>query len=153
MVFDAPLLKQKFSKRLDLIEKEQGVTRFMVLLAVFKLLMHRYTDDEDILIGTPVANRQLSDVEPLIGLFVNTVVLRTTINESSSFVSVLQDVKQTCLDAFAHQDIPFETLVDVLQPNRDRSRSPLFQVMFIMQILFFAEICPVLIYCVGGGYD
>jgi amino acid adenylation domain-containing protein/non-ribosomal peptide synthase protein (TIGR01720 family) len=122
-----------FLAGLDLIEKEQGVTRFMVLLAVFKLLMHRYTDDEDILIGTPVANRQLSDVEPLIGLFVNTVVLRTTINESSSFVSVLQDVKQTCLDAFAHQDIPFETLVDVLQPNRDRSRSPLFQVMFVHQ--------------------
>lgn len=108
-------------------------TLFMVLLATFKVLLARYSDQEDLAVGTPIANRNRAEVEPLIGFFVNTLVLRTRLDRKQSFSSLLQSVKQTALDAFAHQDVPFEQVVDAVHPQRSLSHSPLFQIMFALQ--------------------
>ena len=115
------------------LAQREGVTFFMALTAVFQLLLGRYTGLEDICIGSPIANRNRAEIEPLIGLFVNTLVLRTDLSGNPTFQQLLKRIKQTTLDAYDNQDIPFEKLVDVLQPNRDMSHSPLFQVMFILQ--------------------
>ncbi|WP_213781876.1 condensation domain-containing protein, partial [Caballeronia sp. dw_276] len=93
----------------------------------------RYAGQEDICIGTPIANRQYGEVEPLIGFFVNTLVLRTQVDARQPFVQLLRQVKDTTLGAYAHQDVPFEQLVEVLQPARSLSHAPLFQVMLVLQ--------------------
>ena len=125
------------SKLLDglkvLGQKNDKATLFMVLLALFKTLLYRYTHQDDLLVGSPIANRNRSEIEGLIGFFVNTLVLRTSLSGNPSISELIGRVKQTCLGAYAHQDLPFESLVDSLQPERDRSRSPLFQVMFVLQ--------------------
>src|SRR5215471_12947517 len=113
--------------------RQEGATLFMVLIAAFKVLLHRYSGQKEILIGTPIANRNRREVEPLIGVFVNTLVLRTDLSNYPTFRELLAGVKQTALDAYANQDVPFEKLVEVLQPERDLSRSPLFQAMFVLQ--------------------
>src|SRR5439155_3828925 len=99
-------------------------------LAAFKALLCRYTGAYDIVVGTPVAGRTHPDIEPLIGFFVNTLVLRTDLGGDPAFTDLLGRVRRTTLSAFAHQDAPFEKLVEELVRHRDRSRHPLFQVMF-----------------------
>ena len=110
--------------------QQRGVTTFMTLLAVFNLLLNRYTGQDDLLVGSPIANRNHNETEGVIGLFLNNLVLRTHIDNDSSFTELLEQVRETVLDAYAHQDLPFEQLVRQLQPKRDLSRTPLFQVFF-----------------------
>src|SRR5262249_27834338 len=110
-----------------------GVTLFMTLLAAFDTLLYRYTGQTDIVVGTPVAGRNRSEVEGLIGLFVNMLALRTQLDGDPSFVALLQRVRAMTLAAYADQDVPFEKLVEELQLARDLSRNPLFQVMLVLQ--------------------
>ena len=112
---------------------QQQVTLFMILLTIFNTLLYSYSQQEDILIGSPIANRNRSEIEGLIGFFVNTLVLRTDLSSNPTFTELLQRVKKISLDAYAHQDLPFEKLVAELQPERYRDRSPLFQVWFVLQ--------------------
>ena len=105
----------------------------MILLAAFNTLLYRYSGQDDILVGLPIANRTRAELENLIGFFVNTLVLRTDLSGEPSFRELLSRVREMALAAYAHQDLPFETLVEVLQPERDASRTPLFQVMFVFE--------------------
>ena len=105
----------------------------MTLLAAFQVLLHHYSGQEDVCVGSPIANRNRAEVEGLIGFFVNTLVLRGRCAGNPRFRELLGQVRETCLDAYAHQDLPFEKLVEELQPERDLSRTPLFQVMFVFQ--------------------
>jgi amino acid adenylation domain-containing protein/non-ribosomal peptide synthase protein (TIGR01720 family) len=111
----------------------EGVTSFMALLAAFEVLLYRYSGQQHLLIGTPIANRQHVETEGLIGFFANTLVLRADLSADATFRELLQSTRETALGAFAHQDVPFEYLVDELQAQRDMSRNPLFQVMFVLQ--------------------
>jgi amino acid adenylation domain-containing protein len=120
-------------ERLQALARREAVTPFMLLLAVFKVLLQRWTQQSDLLVGTPIANRNRAEVEGLIGFFVNMLVLRTNLSGNPTFRELLQRVRATALDAFDHQDLPFEKLVEELQPMRDWSRPPLFQVMFVFQ--------------------
>jgi amino acid adenylation domain-containing protein len=121
------------TEQLLALSRQEGTTLFMTLLAAFNLLLYRYTSQQDILIGTPIANRNRAEIEGLIGFFVNTLVLRAQMKSDESFLSLLRQIRATTLDAYAHQDLPFERLVQELQPERDMSRSPLFQVMLVLQ--------------------
>src|SRR5262249_6137132 len=123
-------MSSELAASLGQLSREQGVTLFMLLLAVFKALLYRYCRQEDVVVGTPVANRSRAHLEELIGLFTNTLVLRTRMSGSSSFRELLNKVRGTCMDAYAHQDMPFGKLVEELNPQRDLSRQPLFQVVF-----------------------
>ncbi|WP_252724512.1 amino acid adenylation domain-containing protein, partial [Vibrio hepatarius] len=111
----------------------EGATLFMGLHALFAALLSRYSNETDIVVGSPVANREQPEVAPLIGFFVNTLVLRADLSEMSSFNTLLTQCRVTALDAYAHQQVPFEQLVEVLQPNRHLSHHPLFQVMLALQ--------------------
>ena len=111
----------------------EGGTLFMTLLAGFQTLLHRYTGADDILVGSPIAGRDWVEIEPLIGMFVNTLALRGDLSGNPSFRSFLGRTRLATLESYAHQDIPFERLVDELHPQRDLSRSPFFQVMFVSQ--------------------
>ncbi|WP_373564308.1 amino acid adenylation domain-containing protein [Myxococcus sp. CA039A] len=113
------------------LSRKEGVTLYMTLLAGFQALLSRYSGQSDVVAGTPISGRNWRQVEALVGFFVNTLVLRTQ-TQGASFRELLRRVRRACLGAFAHQDLPFEQLVDALQPSRDLSRSPLFQVMFVM---------------------
>ena len=117
---------------LRILSHQSGATLFMMLLSAFALLLSRYSDQEDIAIGSPIANRNRKEIEPLIGFFVNTIVLRIDLSGDPTFQQLLERVRQTALEAYAHQDLPFEKLVNELQPARDLSRNPLFQVMFAL---------------------
>ncbi|MFL5539303.1 MAG: non-ribosomal peptide synthetase, partial [Longimicrobiaceae bacterium] len=119
--------------RLREVARQDDATLFMVLLAAFQLLLARYTGQDDVLVGTPIANRTVAEVEELIGFFANTLVLRTRLDGDPTFRELLVRVRETVLGAHEHQDIPFEKLVEELAPERDLSRPPLFQVMFIFQ--------------------
>nr|AXN93624.1 PuwG [Symplocastrum muelleri NIVA-CYA 644] len=123
----------ELSEKLKTLSQKSGVTLFMTLLAAFATLLYRYSGQDDISIGTPIANRNRQEIEPLIGLFVNTLVLRTRLEENSNFSELLKQVQQLTLEAYEHQDVPFEQVVEALQPERNLSYSPLFQVMFILQ--------------------
>lgn len=123
----------EFTEQLKGLSQERGVTLFMTLFAAFSTLLYRYSGQEDIVVGTPIANRNRSEIEGLIGFFVNTLVLRTQFEGNPSFAELLARVRQTSLDAYAHQDVPFEQLVEALQPERSLSYSPIFQVMFALQ--------------------
>ncbi|MEA5602496.1 non-ribosomal peptide synthetase [Nostoc sp. UHCC 0252] len=127
------VLHQTLTKELKNLSRQQGVTLFMTLLAAFKTLLYRYTGQTDILVGSPIANRNRAETESLIGFFVNVLVLRTDLSGDLSFQELLARVKSTALEAYVHQDLPFEKLVEELQPNRDLSYNPLFQVMFVLQ--------------------
>jgi amino acid adenylation domain-containing protein len=113
--------------------RRHGATLFMTLLAAFELLLHRYTGQEDILVGTPVAGRVRPETEPLIGLFINTLVLRTDLSGDPTFSELLGRVRETALGAQAHQEVPFEMLVGELQPERSLALTPFFQVMFVLE--------------------
>jgi amino acid adenylation domain-containing protein len=126
-------LPESLSRDLKALSRREGVTLFMTLLAAFKTLLHRYTQQTDLVVGTPVHGRSQCETENLIGFFVNTLVLRTNVGEDPPFRELLQRVRQTALDGYAHQDVPFEKLVMELQPERSASYSPLFQVMFLHQ--------------------
>ncbi|MEV4135109.1 amino acid adenylation domain-containing protein [Dactylosporangium sp. NPDC049742] len=115
------------------LSQREGVTPFMTLLAAFQVLLHRYSRADDVVVGVPVANRGRPEIEHLIGYFVNMLALRTDLSGAPSFRDLLARVRQMCLAAFAHQQLPFERLVEVLQPRRDVSRTPIFQVSFIFQ--------------------
>jgi len=119
--------------KLRTLAREQGATLFMVLQAAFAVLLHRYSGQDDLCVGTPIAGRNHAELEGLIGFFVNTLVLRTRVNPSESFLSLLRQAKQTALGAYANQDLPFEKLVEDLNPRRSTSYSALFQTMFILQ--------------------
>ncbi|ACL75344.1 non-ribosomal peptide synthetase [Ruminiclostridium cellulolyticum] len=113
--------------------KREGVTLFMTLISAFYTLLYRYTYQEEIVVGTPIANRNYFETERLIGCFVNTLALRTELNGEDTFKELLLRVRNVCLGAYANQDMPFDKLVEVLHPQRDLSRQPIFQVMFILQ--------------------
>ncbi|HMK90598.1 MAG TPA: amino acid adenylation domain-containing protein, partial [Methylocystis sp.] len=119
--------------RLREASRRAGATLFMTLLAAFQLLLKRHSGQDDICVGTPVANRRRVELEPLIGFFVNTLVIRSDLSDDPTFAALLARVRRTALDAQAHQDLPFEKLVEELAPARDMSRSPLFQAMFVLQ--------------------
>ncbi len=121
------------TKGLRELSDRSGSTLFMTLLAAFKTLMHRYSGQSDISVGTVVANRGQSEIEALIGFFANTLVLRSNVKNNESFETLLSQIKQTCLEAYDHQQAPFEKVVDTVAKDRDMSRSPLFQVMFDLQ--------------------
>ena len=126
-------LPPDLSEKLQAFSRREGATLFMILLAAFQALLYRYTGQDDINIGSPIANRTRSEVEHLIGFFLNTLVLRTDLSGDPSFRELVKRVRETVLGAFAHQDLPFEMLVETLQPERALSHSPLFQVGFTLQ--------------------
>ncbi|MEG3973100.1 amino acid adenylation domain-containing protein [Microcoleus sp. herbarium8] len=126
-------LTAELTKALKALSQKEDATFFMTLLAAFKILLYRYTGIEDIAIGSPIANRNHTEIEQLIGCFVNTLVLRTDLSGSPTFRELLSRVRQVCVGAYAHCDVPFEKLVETLQPQRSLSYTPLFQVMFTLQ--------------------
>jgi amino acid adenylation domain-containing protein len=127
------LLSESLTKALKTLSQQEGVTLFMTLLTAFKVLLHRYSQQDDIVVGTPIANRNRAEIEGLIGFFVNTLVLRTNLAGNPSFRQLLRRVREVTLGAYAHQDLPFEQLVEELQPERHLNRNPLFDVMFALQ--------------------
>jgi amino acid adenylation domain-containing protein/non-ribosomal peptide synthase protein (TIGR01720 family) len=126
------LLPLELTQALELLSRQEGVTLFMTLLTAFDILLYRYTGQTDILVGSPTANRNRSEIEGLIGFFINTLVLRTDVSGNPSFQELLRKVQKVTAAAYAHQDLPFELLVEALQPVRDLSHTPLFQVMFVL---------------------
>jgi amino acid adenylation domain-containing protein len=127
------LLPNTVGEGLKALSRQQGVTLFMTLLAAFKILLHRYSSQDDLIVGTPIANRNRLEIEGLIGFFVNSLVVRTDLSGNPTFRELLQRVREVCLGAYAHQDLPFERLVDELHLERNLARNPLFQVMFVLQ--------------------
>ncbi|WP_438010576.1 amino acid adenylation domain-containing protein [Sorangium sp. So ce321] len=126
-------LPKALDDALSRLASAERVSRFMVLLAALNVLLHRYTNQEDIAIGTVVANRNRSELEDLVGCFINTLVLRADLAGDPSFRDLLQQCRRVALDAFDHQDLPFDKLVEHLRPERSLSHSPLFQVMMMLQ--------------------
>jgi len=126
-------LPQRDMESLRSLARREGATLFMTLLAAFKVLLFRYTSQRDLIVGAPIAGRNRAEIEPLIGLFVNTLALRTRLAANLNFKQALTRVREVALDAYAHQDVPFEKIVEALQPSRDLSRTPLFQVMFALE--------------------
>ncbi|MBW4635047.1 MAG: amino acid adenylation domain-containing protein [Iphinoe sp. HA4291-MV1] len=126
-------LNAELTQKLKALSRAQGATLYMTLLAVYQVLLSRYTGQKDILVGSPTAGRSRADLADLVGYFVNPVVLRADLSGNPNFEAFLGQVKQTVLNAFEHQDYPFALLVERLQPVRDPSRSPLFQTMFVLE--------------------
>jgi len=150
------VLSGSLSKALSELSQQENVTLFMTLLAAFKTLLYRYTGQVDILVGSPIDNRNRAEVEGLIGLFANTLVLRTKLAGNPTFREVLRQVKEVTLGAYAHQDLPFEKLVEELAPERHLSHTPLFQVMFLWQneprkSVAFSDLQPTLWDVESGG--
>jgi amino acid adenylation domain-containing protein len=127
------VVPRQLTDELRALGHREGATLFMTLLAAFKVVLARYSGQHDIAVGTPAANRNYVELEPIIGCFVNTLVLRTDLGDDPSFRQLLARVRETCLGAYAHPDMPFEKLVEELQPERILGRNPLFQVDFVLQ--------------------
>ncbi|MCP4662756.1 MAG: non-ribosomal peptide synthetase, partial [bacterium] len=127
------MLPAELTNALAALSRRQGVTLFMTLLATFQALLSRYSGQHDVVVGSPIAGRHRRELEPLIGFFVNTLVLRTDLSGDPDFRELLARVRRGALDAYAHQNLPFEQLVEELDPERDLSRNPIFQVMFMLQ--------------------
>jgi amino acid adenylation domain-containing protein len=125
-------IPKPLSEALKALSHREGTTLFMTLLAAFKVLLSRYTGATDIVVGTPIAGRTHSKSEELIGFFANTLVLRTDVSGDPIFRALLKRVKEIALEAYAHQELPFEKLVELLQPERDLSYNPLFQILFAL---------------------
>jgi amino acid adenylation domain-containing protein len=126
-------LSESLTAAINELSRREGVTQFMTLLAAFNVLLYRYSGQEDLVVGSPIANRNRTELEGLIGFFVNTVVLRADLSGNPTFKELLVRVRDVCLKAYRFQHLPFEKLVKELQPDRDLSRNPLFQVMFVLQ--------------------
>ncbi|MEL6560503.1 MAG: amino acid adenylation domain-containing protein [Bacteroidota bacterium] len=126
-------LSKALSADINAVSKGEGVTAFMTLLAAFKVLLSRYSGQNDICVGTPIANRTQKELEGMIGFFVNTLAIRSSISEDKTFRELLQEIRQTTLDAYDHQQVPFEKVVERVVKTRDMSVSPLFQVLFTLQ--------------------
>lgn len=126
-------VERSVSDALLALSRREGATLFMTLLAAFKALLHRYTAQDDLVVGTPIANRNRVDIEGIVGFFVNTLVLRTDLSGDPTFRALLGRIREVTLEAYAHQDLPFEKLVMELQPDRNLSHNPLFQVFFALQ--------------------
>ena len=126
-------LPGEIGEDLKALALQEGATLFMVLLAAFQVLLYRYTGQEDLCVGTPVANRDRAELEGLIGFFVNTLALRTDLGGEPTFRELLRRVREETLAAYEHQDLPFEMVVEAVRPERDTSYNPLFQAMFIFQ--------------------
>jgi amino acid adenylation domain-containing protein len=124
------------SQSLKALCRREGVTLFMVLLAGFKVLIHRYTGQQEIIVGSPIANRQRKELEGLIGFFINTLAVRTVVSGELSFRQFLGQVREAALGAYAHQDLPFEYLVEQFQPERNLSHNPLVQVIFSFEAAY-----------------
>jgi non-ribosomal peptide synthetase component F len=127
------VLPAALTEALKTLSHREDVTLFMTLLAAYQVLLYRYTGQEDIVVGSPIANRNWAEIEGLIGVFINTLALRTDLSGDPTFRELLDRVRKVTLGAYAHQDLPFELLVDELQPERNLSHSPLFQTMFVFQ--------------------
>ena len=123
-------LPRALSDAVKRLSDSEGATLFMTLLAAFKVLLYRYTQQDDIVVGTAIANRHHGETENLIGFFVNMLVLRTNVSGTLTFRELLQSVREVALGAYEHQDLPFDKLVEELQPERQLNRNPLFQVVF-----------------------
>ena len=126
-------LTPELTAAVNAFSQQQGVSLYMTLLATLSILLSRYSRQNDLCIGSPIANRTHSQTEGLIGFFVNTLVMRQQIKPEQSFIEFLQQTRQTCLDAYVHQDVPFDVLVEKLRPERSMSYNPLFQVMFTLE--------------------
>ena len=126
------VLDEELSQRLKALSRREGVTLFMVLLGAYGVLLSRYSGAQEVVVGTPVAGRTRMETEGLIGFFVNTLALRVKVQGERSFREVLEGVRRVALGGYEHQELPFEKLVEELQPERDLSRNPLFQVFFNM---------------------
>jgi amino acid adenylation domain-containing protein len=124
------LISADLTEKLNTLSRHEGVTLFITLMSAFQTLLLRYTGQDDLLVGTPIANRNRPEIEGLIGFFVNTLVMRNDLSGNPSFLDLLKRVQDTALGAYAHQDMPFEKLVQELNPERDLSRSPILQVLF-----------------------
>ena len=126
-------LDPSLSRRVRELSRNRGVTVFMLLLAAFQALLHRYSGQVDIAVGTPIANRRFPELNDLIGPFLNSIVLRTSLEGDPTFRALLARVREVALAAYRQQDLPFESVVAGLRPERERNRQPLFQVMFSLQ--------------------
>lgn len=127
------LIPRTLTEALKKLSRQENATLFMTLLAAFKTLLYRYTGQADIPVGSPIANRNRAEIQGLIGFFVNTLVLRTDLSGDLTFRQLLARIREVSLEAYAHQDLPFEKLVEELQPARNLSYNPLFQVAFVLQ--------------------
>jgi surfactin family lipopeptide synthetase A len=130
LAFDLP---EDLARRVHALSRAAGATPFMTLLAAFQVLLSRYSGQEDVVVGSANGSRSLVETERMLGLFVNTIVLRTDLSDDPSFRELVSRVRRTALEAVAHGDVPFEKLVEGLRPPRDLSRSPVFQVLFVIQ--------------------
>ncbi|HEX8560546.1 MAG TPA: condensation domain-containing protein [Pyrinomonadaceae bacterium] len=128
--FDAP---PELAEGLKALSRREGVTLYMTLLAAFSVLLSRYTGQEDVVVGSPIAGRNRAEVEPLIGFFVNALAMRTNLSGDPTFAELLGRVKDVALGAYAHQDMPVEKLAEELEPGRGQSHTPLFQAVFALQ--------------------
>jgi amino acid adenylation domain-containing protein/FkbM family methyltransferase len=133
-------LSQYLRDKLLALARRESVTPFMLLLAAYQALLFRYTEQEDIVVGTPIANRNRAEIESLIGFFINHIALRSKIRRHGSFSELLAAVRAVSLGVYAHQDLPFEKLVEELSPERTLSHAPLFQVVFALQNVPYEEI-------------
>ena len=127
------VIPKTLTQSLKQLSRQEGVTLYITLLAAFQTLLYRYIQQEDIIVGSPIAGRNRAEVEGLIGFFVNTLLLRTDLSGNPSFQELLGRVRSITLEAYSHQDLPFEKLVEELNPERSLSYNPLFQVMFVLQ--------------------
>lgn len=126
-------LSNELSERLKALARQEGATLFMLLLSAFTVLLSRYTNQQDILLGTPIANRNRPEIANVVGCFINTLALRTKLTPEMSFRQLLTQVQRTTTDAYSHQDLPFEKLIEALHVERDTSYLPLIQVFFVLQ--------------------
>ncbi len=126
-------IDKKYSNKLNSINKKEGLTNFMSLLTIFEILLTKYSRQDDIVIGSPIANRTNPKVENLIGFFVNTLIIRNKLDLKNTFLETLKETRSVILEAFNNSDVPFEYIVDAVQPERSMSHSPIFQVAFVYQ--------------------
>src|SRR5262249_28385342 len=131
--YESFVIGREVSEQLKGLSRQEGATLYMVLLAVFQLLLHRYSGQRQISVGAGIGNRNRAEIEGLIGFFVNTLVMRLELGGNPNFRELLARVRELTLGAYAHQDLPFEYLVKELEPERSLGHTPLFQVMFALQ--------------------